>query len=341
MGRGFRHVLELLLFAAGCGGRVGSHSPETSGSVMSGSATAGGEIGGVSGASSASSVSGASGASSISGASSPSSGTEEASCVILESSYNQTCELDNDCVGVNPGNFCAAIRPCFCGPTGVVNLSSVAQFNADIANTPAFSDAAAPGNCACPPGPATPGPCCQLGMCQFGPICSPYGGDTDAAGNDGTCPATQPMSGAPCTGPASCTYKGPCGPLTMTCQTSSSYWAVSMSTPCAGGCPAAEPKVGDPCMAQGKCSYVSGCGGSDTIFCSGTGTVSMVMAGTCPACPSAEPPPLGACSVAMSCPYTNGCNGTDTATCAASTWTVQRGPCGAVDAGPDSDVDGM
>ncbi len=317
--------LGLLIFAAGCGGRLGGNGGAGSGHVMSAS---GSTI--ASGAQSGDLSETQSGDSNGSAASS---GTQT-SCVILESSYNQTCQLDTDCVGVNPGNFCAPIRPCFCGPTGVINGSSVAQFNADIANTPAFSDAAAPAACECPPGPPPIGPCCMSGACQFGVTCL-SATSVDAA-TATMCPPMQPVTGSPCDGPVDCSYKGPCGPLTATCGASSSYWAVSKSTPCGGACPSAEPKNGDPCLAGGKCSYISACGGNDTIFCDGTGRVSMVMAGACPACPDQEPAPLSPCTLAMSCMYTNACNGEDTATCAASTWTVLRGSCIATDAGLDS-----
>jgi hypothetical protein len=146
----------------------------------------------------------------------------------------------------------------------------------------------------------------------------------------GACPAARPISGMPCDGgPIDCQYTAPCGPLTMTCGASSSYWAVSMSTACSGACPATEPKKGDSCMAGGKCSYVSGCGGEDIVYCNGTGTVSDVMAGACPACPSQEPAPLGGCPSKLSCTYTNACGGTDVAMCGGvgSTWTVLRGAC--------------
>jgi|HubBroStandDraft_6_1064221.scaffolds.fasta_scaffold49648_2 hypothetical protein len=329
-----RPTLGLLIFAAGCGGRLGGHGGGGSGHVTSesGSAIPSGALSGDSSGALSGALLGSSGVTASSGT--------EASCVILESSYNQTCQLDTDCVAVNPGNFCAPIHPCFCGPTGVINGSSVEQFNADVATTPAFSDAAAPASCDCPPGPAPIGPCCVSGACQFGVTCllttSP-----DAASDNTMCPPTQPMTGSPCDGPVNCSYPGTCGPLTMTCGASSSYWAVSKSTPCAGGCPSAEPKKGDPCTAGGKCSYTSACGGNDIVFCDGTGSVSMVMAGGCPTCPDQEPAPLSGCGTPMSCMYTNACNGTDTATCAASTWTVLRGSCAATDAGLDSDVDGM
>jgi len=80
-------------------------------------------------------------------------------------------------------------------------------------------------------------------------------------------------------------------------------------------------------MAGGKCSYVSACGASDTVFCDGAGTVSMIMPGSCPACPGQEPAPLSTCGSPQSCMFTNACGGTDVANCAMNVWNVLRGDC--------------
>ena len=142
------------------------------------------------------------------------------------------------------------------------------------------------------------------------------------------CPATEPTEGKPCTGPATCTYKGTCGPDTAVCGATKSYWAIER-TGCGADCPATEPKVGDPCLAGGKCSYTSSCGGHDTVFCEGSGRVISIEFGTCPACPATEPTPLSPCPSPLDCKYKSSCGGTDEATCSGSgsKWTVLRGDC--------------
>ncbi len=149
----------------------------------------------------------------------------------------------------------------------------------------------------------------------------------DAATPGASCPTAQPAMGSTCVGPIACSFPGLCGSVIFECGTTQSYWAVATTAMCNGACPAAEPKVGDPCMAPAKCSYTSACGANDTVFCNGTGTVSMIMAGTCPACPSQEPAPFSSCSVAQQCMFTNACAGTDVATCSKGEWSVLRGDC--------------
>jgi hypothetical protein len=156
-----------------------------------------------------------------------------------------------------------------------------------------------------------------------GGVCVPV----DAATPGASCPAAQPNAGGACIGPIACNYQGSCGLVVLECSTTKSYWAVKEAAKCEGDCPASEPKVGDPCMAGGKCSYVSACGGTDIIFCDGDGTVSMIMAGSCPACPSQEPAPLSTCGATQSCMFTNACGGTDMARCSMNVWNVLRGDC--------------
>jgi hypothetical protein len=158
---------------------------------------------------------------------------------------------------------------------------------------------------------------CGGGMCMA----------VDAATPGAMCPPTQPNVGDACLGPIACSYQGVCGLILMECSTTKSYWAVGQAAKCSGGCPATEPKVGELCMAGGKCSYVSACGGNDIVFCDGNGTVSMIMAGTCPICPSQEPAPLSTCSAPQSCKFTNTCGGSDVATCSNGVWNVLRGDC--------------
>jgi hypothetical protein len=93
-------------------------------------------------------------------------GIDATSCMILESNYNQSCTYDNDCLVVATGDYC--VSRCFSG-NGAISAAGLAQFNADVAKTPAGSGAIPPGGC--PPGPNIGNPCCVSGVCRVGPSC--------------------------------------------------------------------------------------------------------------------------------------------------------------------------
>jgi hypothetical protein len=334
-----------LVWALGCGGResgtLGVPSGNGSGAnggastgtnaVASGSPNGGGSgdtNGGSAGTGTGGSISATTGSAT----------TGDGPCLIVQpSSYDQSCSADKDCVLV--GQRATSCDPgCRCG-NATVNANAQAQYNKDLARALAL---AGPGIvCACPPPVATI-PYCHAGTCQIEawmPDAASMPADApsfDSAGVNmidaqtgpgANCPSALPQAGGACEGPIDCRYPDTCGPVTLRCAASKSYWAVAQRTQCGGACPVAEPKQGDPCLAGGKCSYTSACGSQDTVFCDGLGTAMRIDYGTCPKCPDQEPAPLTACFGSLSCMYTNSCGGADMASCSASSWTVLRGDC--------------
>jgi hypothetical protein len=80
-------------------------------------------------------------------------------CMVSASSYSQSCVQDTDCVEVTSTNYCNA-EACLCGGSAI-NMSALAQFNADVATTPLGLH---PGGGGCPCGSSF-GPCCRQGTC--------------------------------------------------------------------------------------------------------------------------------------------------------------------------------
>jgi hypothetical protein len=83
--------------------------------------------------------------------------------VISASNYDQSCNVDSDCVEVSAGDYCSATT-CRCGGS-VVNVGALAQLNADVSKTPLGSGALMGTFCGCP---IPFGPCCRQGMCRAG-----------------------------------------------------------------------------------------------------------------------------------------------------------------------------
>jgi hypothetical protein len=85
--------------------------------------------------------------------------------LLRASDYDQSCIVDTDCVYITEGNVC---DPClFAGcSAGAVNVRAIAQYNSDLANTPA--GAAELNGQTCTSGcDGTPFlPCCVKGKCQ-------------------------------------------------------------------------------------------------------------------------------------------------------------------------------
>lgn len=114
---------------------------------------------------------------------------DSASCMIVASNYDQSCMFDTDCVLVTPGDYCGG-GPCLCETedTATIRRTALAQFNADVANTPVGSGAATTtGACnGCPGGAQEP--CCRQGTCQIGSKCtSPTDTLPECADAGGTC----------------------------------------------------------------------------------------------------------------------------------------------------------
>jgi hypothetical protein len=110
--------------------------------------------------------------------------------VIMASSYDQSCTVDTDCVGVSEGNSC---KPCdFSCSNATINAGALAKYTSDTAHFPAvvaFDHGVCPSSCG---GPV--GLCCLGGKCHRGSPC-PFevlmGGDAgadagDAAATDGS-----------------------------------------------------------------------------------------------------------------------------------------------------------
>ena len=346
-----------LVWALGCGGREGGTlgAPSGSSSGAHGGASAGtnggastgangGASTGANGSSSADTTGGGTTGTGTGGSISATAGsvaiTGGGPCLIVQpSSYDQSCSADKDCVLVAQGATSCDLG-CRCG-NATVNAKAEAQYNKDLARALAL---AGPGiACGCPPPPAEM-PYCHAGTCQLeawmpdaaavpadAPSLDSTGSNLiDAQADTGagaTCPSGQPQAGGACDGPIDCSYPDTCGPVTLRCAASKSYWAVAQRTQCGGACPVVEPKQGDPCMAGGKCSYTSACGSQDIVFCDGLGTAMRIDYGMCPKCPDQEPAPLTTCFGSLSCMYTNSCGGADMANCSGSSWTVLRGDC--------------
>jgi hypothetical protein len=120
--------------------------------------------------------------------------------VVMASSYDQSCMVDSDCVGVSEGNSC---QPCdFSCSNATIKASALAKYTSDTSDLPAVmavAQGACPSSCG---GPV--GVCCLSGKCHRGSPC-PFevlmgvdAGDADACAPSGcasSCPAgTQDLS---------------------------------------------------------------------------------------------------------------------------------------------------
>ncbi len=118
--------------------------------------------------------------------------------LIQASDYDQSCTVDTDCRYIAEGNACT---PCaFDCSFGAINVSALAQYNSDIANTPAVAAEFNGQSCAsgCP---AAFGPCCIGGKCQTSTTGQCPGATADA-GDAGA------GTGADADGPAACVAAG-------------------------------------------------------------------------------------------------------------------------------------
>jgi hypothetical protein len=87
---------------------------------------------------------------------------EAGSHSIAVSSYSRSCQVDSDCVAIGVGNPC---YPCevMCPGTGAINITSLAQYMTDVADSPAGKAAVV---CNCPQVPS-PSACCNGGTCAL------------------------------------------------------------------------------------------------------------------------------------------------------------------------------
>jgi hypothetical protein len=113
---------------------------------------------------------------------------EGGSCLINTSSYDQSCGVNSDCVGliegidltlgpgglpVQSGNYCRQM--CLCGGEEI-NKAAASQFVKDVSMTPLGAGTLPPWSCGCD---IVYTPCCQAGRCVAGQLC---GASTTDAG---------------------------------------------------------------------------------------------------------------------------------------------------------------
>jgi hypothetical protein len=78
---------------------------------------------------------------------------------IQASNYDQSCEVDSDCVGAGVGDPCVSICEIYCRANAAISKSSLAQFTADVAR---ISSELKGEVCGCPENAP---PCCVAGSC--------------------------------------------------------------------------------------------------------------------------------------------------------------------------------
>lgn len=164
--------------------------------------------------------------------------------VVLASSYDQSCMVDSDCVGVSEGNSC---QPCdFSCSNATINASALAKYTSDTSHFPAVmavAHGACPSSCG---GPV--GVCCLSGKCHRGSPCPfPTAAPTCALG--AACSSTDVCTG----GIAGCTSN---------CQCLDGKWTAP--------CPTDSPQTGSACTPEGAyCGYTTSTNtcGADTCYC--------------------------------------------------------------------------
>lgn len=164
--------------------------------------------------------------------------------LIQASDYDQSCTVDTDCQPIAEGNACA---PCAfsCQLGAAINVGALAQYNSDVANTPAVAREFDGQSCVV----ACPGafPCCVGGTCQI----------------DG-CPAR--VSTATCTLGAACSSTDLCPGGIAGCESNCQCLNGTWSAPC----PTGLPPTGSACAPVGtECGYstsTNACG-ADNCYC--------------------------------------------------------------------------
>jgi hypothetical protein len=108
----------------------------------------------------------------------------DANAMIQASSFDQTCQTNEDCITIGEGNVCNVCS--LACPTATINVGARAQYLAAFANTPA-GGATAGVVCACP---TFSSPCCLGGQCRLGIQCVALPSTGDAAMGPGANAAT-------------------------------------------------------------------------------------------------------------------------------------------------------
>jgi hypothetical protein len=119
---------------------------------------------------------------------------------IRASTYDQTCMSDSDCVAVSVGDPCEECVFACGANSGAINAGAMAQYRADVANTPAGV-----ASCGCP-SEQLMAPCCRSGQCHADNECMSLDGSTGAAdaseSDAGRVPVNHRPSDAQCSTPA-------------------------------------------------------------------------------------------------------------------------------------------
>src|SRR5580658_820236 len=187
----------LLILAWGCGGNVAP--------VIVGDASSTSEVGGttVDGAEDRANVVASSDGPDTEISSDGGPETDDGTCVISASNYDQSCNVDSDCVEISSGDYCSATF-CQCGGS-VINVGALAQFKADVSKTPIGSGALMGTVCGCS---VPAGPCCRQGMCKagFGDCSSPADTLPACADAGGTCMPSVLFGGCNQGAPDACAY---------------------------------------------------------------------------------------------------------------------------------------
>jgi hypothetical protein len=137
-------------------------------------------------------------------AASEASGAEAAagSCTLDRSAYDQSCQVDSDCLGVFLGNACNDVCNGECVNAGI-NVNASARYQADFAAIPATPHHSA---CSCALGPQA---CCRSGVCD--PHCAaPV--DAGVVGSDGSAGCSVPPNPAAATYDCEAGANGVCAP---------------------------------------------------------------------------------------------------------------------------------
>jgi hypothetical protein len=198
------------------GGSGGSSGPAVGafGSSSSGSSSAGGGLGSSSGVGFGSSSAG-------------SSGSTTPSCITLNpSAYNQSCNVDADCILVRLGTICTG--QCICGGE-TINRSEQARYDAAISGI-------MPVSCPCPPplppqclgnkcvvctgGPADPPECGAPEHVDAGLVCMETNAHGSGGGDAGSCGVGATET---CSDGTTYTFKCSCPAATCYCLESSAH----------------------------------------------------------------------------------------------------------------------
>jgi hypothetical protein len=125
--------------------------------------------------------------------------TDDASVKLIQASdYDQSCTVDTDCRPVGEGNACVQCNFA-CRLGAAINVSALAQYMSDVANTPAV--ALKYGGLICSSACVEAFACCVSGKCQLSTRSQCPGAATDAGDAAADAGAVAATDGATDSGP--------------------------------------------------------------------------------------------------------------------------------------------